>query len=288
MLASLFPPAHPYHWATIGEIADLHAARLDDVHAFFRRYYHPANASISLAGDIDPEQALALVAAYFEPIDAGDGVARVAVDAALRGETRILLEDRVELPRLYISWLTPAMFAEGDADLDLAADLLANGKTSRLYRRLVFDERIATDVSASQNSREVGGFMQITATAAPGHALPELERAILEELAKVAAGGPTGDEIERGRVQAESQFVFRLQTVGGFGGKSDQLNAYNVFLGDPGYFDRDLERYYAVTADSLRAAVARWLNPSTRVTLSVVPRQRLDLAIPDSTRAAVS
>ena len=288
MLASLFPPAHPYHWATIGEIADLHAARLDDVHAFFRRYYHPANASISLAGDIDPEQALALVAAYFEPIDAGDAVARVAVDAALRGETRILLEDRVELPRLYISWLTPAMFAEGDADLDLAADLLANGKTSRLYRRLVFDERIATDVSASQNSREVGGFMQITATAAPGHALPELERAILEELAKVAAGGPTGDEIERGRVQAESQFVFRLQTVGGFGGKSDQLNAYNVFLGDPGYFDRDLERYYAVTADSLRAAVARWLNPSTRVTLSVVPRQRLDLAIPDSTRAAVS
>jgi zinc protease len=194
----------------------------------------------------------------------------------------------VELPRLYISWLTPAMFAEGDADLDLAADLLANGKTSRLYRRLVFDERIATDVSASQNSREVGGFMQITATAAPGHALPELERAILEELAKVAAGGPTNDEIERGRVQAESQFVFRLQTVGGFGGKSDQLNAYNVFLGDPGYFDRDLERYYAVTADSLRAAVARWLNPSTRVTLSVVPRQRLDLAIPDSTRAAVS
>jgi zinc protease len=288
MLSALFAADHPYHWVTIGEIADLHAARLDDVHAFFRRYYHPANASLALAGDIDPDQALALVSAYFEPIAAAERVAPVVADAALTGETRLLLEDRVELPRLYMSWLTPAMFAPGDADLDLAADLLANGKTSRLYRRLVFDERIATDVSASQNSREIAGFMQITATAAPGHALPELERAIVEELAKVAAEGPTDDEIDRGRVQAESQFVFRLQTVGGFGGKSDQLNAYNVFIGDPAYFDHDLERYYSVTSSSLRAAVERWLTPRNRVTLSVVPRTRIDLAMSDSTPAAVS
>jgi zinc protease len=288
MLSALFAADHPYHWVTIGEIADLHAARLDDVHAFFRRYYHPANASLALAGDIDPDQALALVSAYFEPIAAAERVAPVVADAALTGETRLLLEDRVELPRLYMSWLTPAMFAPGDADLDLAADLLANGKTSRLYRRLVFDERIATDVSASQNSREIAGFMQITATAAPGHALPELERAIVEELAKVAAEGPTDDEIDRGRVQAESQFVFRLQTVGGFGGKSDQLNAYNVFIGDPAYFDHDLERYYSVTSSSLRAAVERWLTPRNRVTLSVVPRTRIDLAMADSTPAAVS
>ena len=288
MLSALFPPDHPYHWVTIGEIADLHAARLEDVHAFFRRYYHPANASLALAGDIDPEQALALVSAYFEPIEAAERVAPVVAHAALHGETRILLEDRVELPRLYMAWLTPAMFAEGDADLDLAADLLANGKTSRLYRRLVFEERIATDISASQNSREIGGFMQITATAAPGHALPELEAVIVEELAKVAAEGPTEDEIERGRVQAESQFVFRLQTVGGFGGKSDQLNAYNVFIGDPAYFDHDLERYCSVTADSLRRGVARWLDPANRVTLSVVPQNRIELAMPDSTPAVVS
>ena len=130
--------------------------------------------------------------------------------------------------------------------------------------------------------------MQITATAAPGHALSELEAAIVEELAKVAAEGPSEDEIERGRVQAESQFVFRLQTVGGFGGKSDQLNAYNVFVGDPAYFDHDLERYYSVTAESLRLGVARWLDPANRVTLSVVPRSRIELAIPDSTPAVVS
>jgi zinc protease len=288
MLAALYPPDHPYHWTTIGEIADLEAVRLDEVHAFFRRYYHPANASMALAGDVDTEPALALVEAYFGELEPGAPVDQVRADAALAGEIRVSLEDRVELPRLHIAWLTPAMFAAGDADLDLATDLLANGKTSRLYKRLVFDERIATDVSAAQNSREIGGFVQVTATAAPGHALRELEGVILEEIAGLAADGPSGKEIERGRMQAESQFVYRLQTVGGFGGKSDQLNAYNVFVGDPAFFDRDLARYYAVTASSLRQAVAQYLGPARRVTLSVVPRGRADLAIPDSTPAAVS
>ena len=288
MLAALFAPDHPYHWTTIGEIADLEAVRLDEVHAFFQRYYHPANASIALAGDIDPDAALALVRAYFEEIPAGPRVEPVRVAAALDGEQRLWLEDRVELPRLYISWLTPAMFAAEDAELDLAADLLANGKTSRLYRRLVFDERIATDVSASQNSREIGGFLQLAATAAPGHALAELERVMLDEIARLAAEGPTSQEIDRGRVQAESQFMFRLQTVGGFGGKSDQLNAYNVFMGDPAYFDRDLARYNGATAASVRQAAETYLQPSRRVTLSVVPRGRIELAIPDSISAKVS
>jgi len=288
MLAALYPPQHPYHWTTIGEIADLEALRLEEVHAFFRRYYHPANASIALAGDIDADAALALVDEYFGEIAAGPLVDPVRAEASLPGQIRISLEDRVELPRLYIAWLSPAMFADGDADLDLATDLLANGKTSRLYKRLVFDERIATDVSAAQNSREIGGFVQVTATAAPGHTLVELERVILDEIARLAADGPTELEIERGRMQAESQFVYRLQTVGGFGGKSDQLNAYNVFMGDPAYFDRDLARYYGVSASSLRHAVQRCLDPARRVTLSVVPRGRRDLAVPDSTPAAVS
>jgi zinc protease len=288
MLAALYPPEHPYHWTTIGEIADLEAVRLDEVHAFFRRYYHPGNASIALAGDIDTGRALALVEAYFGELEPGAAVEPVRADAAIAGEVRVSLEDRVELPRLHIAWLTPAMFATGDADLDLATDLLANGKTSRLYKRLVFDERIATDVSAAQNSREIGGFVQVTATAAPGHTLTELEHVILEEIARLSADGPNDREIERGRMQAESQFVYRLQTVGGFGGKSDQLNAYNVFVGDPAYFDHDLARYYAVTASSLRQAVGHYLESARRVTLSVVPRGRIDLAVPDSIPAAVS
>ncbi len=288
MLAALFPPEHPYHWMTIGEVPDLNAAGLDEVHAFFRRYYHPANASLAMAGDIDPDQALALARAYFGDIPPGPRVQGVEADAALSGDVRLSLEDRVELPRLYLAWLTPPMFAPLDAELDLAADILANGKTSRLYRRLVFEERVATDVSAAQNSREIASFLQIAATAAPGHTLEEIDRAITEEIARMAADGPTDDEVERGRVQTEAHFTFRLQTVGGFGGKSDQLNAYNVFLRNPGYFDEDLDRYQRATRRSLRETVGPLLDPSRRVALSVVPRGQLSLALPGSTPAVVA
>jgi zinc protease len=287
MLSALFPPEHPYHWTTIGAADDIRAARIDDVKAFFQRYYHPANASIAVAGDVDPDEALTLVDRYFGDIPPGERVPRVRASAQLSGDTRIMFEDRVELPRLYIAWLTPAMFAAEDAELDLANDLLANGKTSRLYKRLVFDERIATDVSASQNSREMAGYTQIAATAAPGHTLGELEDVILEEVARLVASGPTADEMERGRVQAEAQFIYRLQTVGGFGGKSDQLNAYNVFLGDPAYFEHDLERYRAVTAASMQSAVKRYFDPSARVTLCIVPRGRAHLAAPHSETVTV-
>jgi zinc protease len=208
--------------------------------------------------------------------------------ASLSDEVRVVLEDRVELPRLYLAWLTRAMFADGDAELDLAADIVANGKTSRLYRRLVFDERIATDVSAVQNSREIAGFLQIAATAAPGHALTEIESVIADEIARLATEGPSVDELDRGRAQTEAQFMFRLQTVGGFGGKSDQLNAYHTFVGDPGFFDHDLARYHAVSRESMQQALVRDVAHRPRVTLSVVPRGHLDLAIHDSVPAAVS
>jgi zinc protease len=288
MLATLYPEDHPYHWTTIGEIADLKAAKVEEAHDFFRRYYHPANASIALAGDFDSEAVLALVRSYFESIPAGPRVEPVKVTASLDAERRIYLEDRVELPRLYLAWLTPAMYAEGDADLDLATDLLANGKTSRLYKRLVYDERIATDVSASQSSREMSSFVQMSATAAPGHTLIEIDRAIGEELDRLAADGPTDDEMERGLVQAETQFMQRLQSIGGFGGKSDQLNAYNTFLGRPDYFNEDLDRYERVNKTSLQQASARYLRDGHRVVLSIVPRGRLDLAIADSSTVAVS
>jgi zinc protease len=288
MLATLFPEDHPYHWTTIGEIADLKAAKVEEAHDFFRRYYHPANASIALAGDFDSAAVLALVRSYFEGIPAGPRVEAVKKTASLDADRRIYLEDRVELPRLYLAWLTPAMYAEGDADLDLATDLLANGKTSRLYKRLVYDERIATDVSASQSSREMSSFVQMSATAAPGHTLTELDAAIREELDRIASDGPTDDEMDRGLVQAETQFMQRLQSVGGFGGKSDQLNAYNTFLGRPDYFNEDLDRYERVTRTSLQKAAARYLCDGHRVVLSIVPRGRLDLAIADSSAVAVS
>ena len=288
MLATLFPGDHPYHWTTIGEIDDLRAAKVEEAHEFFRTYYHPANASIALAGDFDSDAVLALVRSYFEGIPPGPRVDPVRRTASLETDRRIYLEDRVELPRLYLAWLTPAMYAEGDADLDLVTDLLANGKMSRLYKRLVYQERIATDVSASQSSREMSSFVQLSSTAAPGHTLAEIHHVINEEIDALADGGPTEDEIDRGRVQAETHFMQRLQTVGGFGGKSDQLNAYNTFLGKPDYFVEDLRRYERVTKASLQNTAARYLRDGRCAVMSIVPRGRLDLGIADSSPVAVS
>jgi zinc protease len=172
--------------------------------------------------------------------------------------------------------------------MDLLSDLFANGKVSRLYKALVYERRIASEVMAFQNSRELGGFWQVLATAAPGHSLVELHQAIDEELARLTDEGPTEDEMHRGRAQVEAQFVYRLQTLGGFGGKADQLNAYSVFVNDPGYFERDLARYAGVTQQDLHHAVRKYLRTDNRVVMSVVPRGKLSLALPDSAPAVVS
>jgi zinc protease len=233
LLATLFAGDHPYGWPTIGKPVDLRATTLEDARAFLARYYHPGNASLAIAGDITVPDAVAMAEEYFGPIDAGEPVAKMpAAIPAPRG-ARLVMEDRVQLPRLYLAWPSSALFGPGDAALDLAADLLGNGRTSRLFKRLIHDRRIATELAAGQTSREISGTFQVLVTAAPGHTLDELEAAVLEELAEFASDGPTDAELERGRAQAEAAFVFRSQTLGGFGGKADQLNAYNVYLGEP-------------------------------------------------------
>jgi len=281
-MAAMYPPDHPYHWPTIGHPSDLRATSLDDAKAFLARYYHPGNASLSIAGDIDTEQAFDLAAELFEEIPRGAEIERVTAPSVHARARRIVLEDRVELPRLYLAWPTPGIFEPGDADLDLVGDLIANGRTSRLYARLIHSERIATEISAQQASRELSGVFQIVATAAPGRSLAELDAAIREALTEVGAGGPTPDEVERSRAEAEAAFVFRVQTLGGSGGKADQLNAYNVYLGRPDSFAADLQRYLDTTADSLTAAARRWLDPDAALALCVVPHGRLDLGLPDS------
>jgi zinc protease len=286
--AALFPADHPYHWLTIGETADLKAVTFEDVRAFFQTYYHPANASLVVAGDIDSPDALDRVRAYFGDIPAGPKPGPIVAAAGLDSEIRLLFEDRVELPRLYLAWHSPAMFTPGDAEMDLLSDLIANGKVSRLYRALVYERRIASEVMGFQNSRELAGFWQLVATAAPGHTLSELDEAINSELATFLDEGPTADEVERGRAQAEAQFVYRLQTLGGFGGKSDQLNAYSVFLNDPGFFERDLARYARVSGSDLHSAAATYLRRDRRVALSMVPKGKDHLALAGSTPAVVS
>jgi zinc protease len=290
IVGALYAPDHPYHWMTIGDADDIRAARLDDVHAFFRTYYRPSNASLALAGDVETDEALEMATRYFGDLEAGDEPppVDVAPPSTPGAERRLLLEDRVELPRLYVSWHSPALFATDDAELDLVAEVLASGKTSRLYRSLVYEERMATEVAASQNSREIGGYFQIIATAAPGRTLAELQAAMSRALETFITSGPTPAEMERCLAQAEANFMYRLQTVGGFGGKSDQLNAYNVFVGDPGFFDRDLERYRRVTPQAMQRVAREWLGPERRVSLSVVPKGRIELALPDSEAVAVA
>jgi zinc protease len=201
------------------------------------------------------------------------------------GRSRTWLEDRVNLPRLYLAWPSPPIFAAGDAELDLAGDLLANGRTSRLYRRLIHDRRVATEVAASQASRYLGGFFQVVATAAPGTSLATLEAAIGEEIARLAADGPDEAEMARGRAQAETAFVYRVQSLGGFGGIADQLNAYYYHRREPDWFDSDLARYTGASRRGIQDAVAAWLDPARAAALSVVPAGARDLALPDSIQA---
>jgi zinc protease len=279
---ALFPRDHPYRWPTIGDPEDLRAARLSDVHEFFQRFYHPANASLAIAGDIDAAEAFRLARRWFDDIPAGPRVAPVGTPTAPGRGGRLVQEDRVELARIYLGWRTAALFTPEDAAFDLLGDLLANGRASRLYRRLILEERLAAELAGVQGSRELGSVFQIIATAAPGHSLDEIDAEIADEVRRLAAEGPTLDEVERGRRRAEASFVYRLQTLGGFGGRADQLNAYNVYRGTPDYFEADLQRYLDVTADDLAAAAGR-LAAEPPTALSVVPSGRTDLALAGST-----
>ena len=286
--AAMFPDDHPYHWMTIGSAADIRAMQLDEVRDFFRTYYHPSNASLTLAGDIEAERGFVLVEHYFGELPPGVRPHPVLAAAELERELRLLLEDRVEMPRVYMAWHSPAMFHDGDAEMDLLADLLANGKTSRLYRTLVYEQRVALDVSAYQNSRELGGFFLLIATAAPGRSLTEITALIDVELQRVIDKGPSDAEMERARAQTEAHFMYRIQTVGGFGGKSDQLNAYNVFCGDPAFFAADLNRYRNATSDGVSGTARRYLGFDRRVVLSIVPRGQQSLALPGSEPVTVN
>ena len=286
--AALFPYEHPYRWTTIGDVEDLRAMEFEEVQAFFRTYYHASNASLAIAGDITAARAFDLAEHYFGSLPAGTPPEPVIATASLGAEKRLVLEDRVELPRIYMAWHSAAMYAPGDAEMDLVSELLTTGKMSRLYRTLVYEKRIALDVSAFQSSREISSFFVLAATAAPGQSLADITAVLDAELQQLVVKGPTTSEMERVSAQAEAHFLYRLQTVGGFGGKSDQLNAYNVFRGDPGYFGADLDRYRAADAETVRLAAERTLRPDQRILLSVVPRGQQALALPGSEPVVVA
>jgi len=280
ILDRLYPPAHPYHWPVIGSMKDLQAASLEDVRRFFQSYYTPNNATIAIAGDISPGDARNFVQHYFGDIARGPAVTRTPPPPVhLTADVAAVLEDRVQLPRVYDAWHTVKAFADDDAALDVVANVLAGGRSSRLYRRLVYDLQIATDVVAFQDGTRIDGKFEIFATARPGHQLGELQRVIDEELRKLADGGPTSREVERARNTFEAQFLSRMERVGGFGGKADQLNFYNYFVGTPDYFQKDLDRYGRVRAADVQRAVKTYLTGAHRVVLSVVPQGKPELGV---------
>ena len=273
--AMLFPPGHPYSWSTIGSMEDLSAASHADVQEFFRTYYAPNNASLVIAGDIDLEKTKALVAKWFDEIPRGKPVMPVAPPAAmLTGVTRKTMTDRVQLPRLYLGWLTPGTYRPGDAALDVVSSLLAGGKNSRLYRRLVYEMQVAQDVTAYQQSQMLGSAFMVVATARPGKSLDEIQQVIDEEIERLAATPPEAREMERVRNQIEASFLRRAERVGGMYGKADQLNAYYTMTGTPDYFEEDMARYRALDAADISSAVASFLPRDRRVELVVMPEEK--------------
>ncbi len=268
----LFPKSHPYHADVMGSHADIQAAKLEDVRNFFKLYYAPNNASLAIVGDFDSAQAKQLVEKFFGPLKRGAPVPKIAaVTPPITAERRAVIHDQVELPRVYMAWLTSSIFKPGDADADMASDILGGGKSSRLYKKLVYEKQIALDVSASQQSLILGSVFQIEVTARPGHTAAEMEKAVDEELAAFRKSGPTAAELERSRNGVETDMIEGLERLGGSGGVADRLNEYNHYLGNPGYFTQDVHRYQSVTTDSIRAFAEAQLKPTARVVVYGIP-----------------
>ncbi len=273
----MYPKNHPYHWPVIGYMEDLSAASGEDVRDFFRTYYAPQNASLVVAGDIDPADARRKIEHWFGDVKPGRPADPIEVPpVSLPGVVTEQIEDNVQLPRLLILWHTPPTYAPGDAELDMVSSILAGGKNSRLYKRLVYDLQVAQSVSASQNSAPLGSMYLIDVVARPSAdppavALDKLKTIVDEELERLRQSPPDARELERAVNQAEASFYTRMERVGGFGGKADQLNGYFVATGNPDFFNEDLSRYLALDPNDIQAAVRRWLVADKRVEMAVVP-----------------
>src|SRR5258705_1162033 len=264
----LYPQTHPYYAAVIGSHADIQAARLNDAREFFKRYYAPNNASIAIIGDFDPGQTKKLVEKYFGPLKRGAAVPPINVQTPqIMMERRKVEPDRIELPRVYMAWLTPSIFKPGDAEAEIAAEGLGGGRASRLYQKLVYEKQIAQSVEAYQQSLLLGSQFQIDATARTGHTAEELEQAINEELDALRTRPVEQREIEQARNTIETQAITRLENLNGV---ANMLNSYNHFLKTPDYLQKDIERYRAVTPATLMAFARDYLTTGARAVVYAV------------------
>lgn len=266
LIKALFPPGHPYSWTVIGEMEHLNAASLDDVHEWFKTYYGTANAVLSIAGDVNADEIHEKVKKYFGSIAPGPTLVRPDVNVPHRtGETRQVYEDRVPESRIVMAWNT-AEWGNMDSDyLDLASDVLARGKNSRLYKKLVYEDQSCSRVSAFQWSKEIAGNFMVQANIKPGNSVEDVEKAINEVLADFLKNGPTAQELKRVKAAYFSGFIKGIERIGGFGGKSDILASNMVYGGSPEAYKVTLQTIADATAEDVRKTCNKWLSDGKHV-----------------------
>jgi zinc protease len=279
----LFPKTHPYFADVIGSHADVEAARLNDVREFFTQYYAPNNATVAIAGDYDEATIKALLEKYFGPIPKGPDVpVTPVVTPPITAERRTVVTDTVQLPKVILAWLSPPAFTPGDADTDIAARVLGSGKSSRLYRELVYKQQIAQSANCYNRSLSLASTFECDLIAKPGVTPEKLEAEAEKIIDEFAASGPTAEEVEWARNKKETQLISGLERLGGFGGVADELNYYNQYTGDPGYLPKDLARYDAVTPASVQRVAKTTLGKDQRVVVYGVPGKKVLNDVPRS------
>lgn len=286
-LAGVYPDGHPYATTVIGSMEDLDAASLEDVQEWFETYYGPNNAVIVVAGDVTPDEVFEKVNHYFGDIPPGPPIAKLDEWVVkLERDKREVMQDRVPQARIYKVWGGPSLTDPDNELLDLFASVLSDGKNSRLFERLVYNDQIATSARAGMTSIEIGGMFTMSATAQPGGDLVAVEQALNEELQRILEEGITEDELERVKVRYRSSFIRGLEAVGGFGGKSDLLAQNAVYEGDPGAFRKSLDHIASATPEQVLAAAKRWLTAGA-YHLEVHPYPQLTAMESGADRSAV-
>jgi len=277
ILAALYPKTHPYSWPVIGSMSDLSAASLTDVQNFFKTYYAPNNATLTIAGDFDPATVKKLVAQYFGSIPRGPEVKRrlTVPNVTIPRDTFLVLEDKVQLPRVFYTWHSVKGFSKDDAALDILAQIIANDKNSRLYKKLVYDLQIAQNVGAFQDGSRLDGKFQIDITPKPGQKVADIDRIVQTEIANVINTGVAPRELQRAQNLYKASFLNRLASVLG---KAEVLNSYNYFIGNPDYVQQDAARYERVTAADVQRVAKTYLG-RPKIVLTVVPEGKKDMML---------
>jgi len=275
LTTALYPESNPYSWPVVGYIADLQKADVEDVKAFFRTYYAPSNATIAIVGDFDPAQTKALVTRYFGDLKRGTAIARPKVPpVTLAAEKRLMFEDRVQVPRLYLQWPSVGDDNDDSYALQFLGQILSGPRTARLTKALVYDLQSAAAVTAFNRGAENSGTFGISVTPRPGHMLAEVEATTDSIIAKLKSDGPSADELAKTAAGLEFGFVSQLQSNLG---KADILIDGLVFHGDPARYKRDYAKLKAVTAADIKRVANKYLGAG-RVVLSIVPLGKTDLA----------